>query len=266
MKKNLRELYQNKTLTQIEAIAKLMDDNSSFASMGITSNLFEKISLDKIETISELIGKHSNTLGYSDIFKNSTTQIEAMAKLMADNSSFASMGITSNLFEKISLDKFETISGLILKQISLIENNNILDKDIENIKDTDEKIISQIAEVLFHSVPELNTIKNTLSKKQYFKMSIYLIVNLIRLYLYVLALMSLFEDKNLNSYVINRNNVLVKSEPSKENSELIIKLNRNHYVEKIDSNKNSIKIEFENENGELLEGWVKNDTLRKIEN
>ncbi len=97
-------------------------------------------------------------------------------------------------------------------------------------------------------------------------MSIYLILYLTQVYLFILGLMSLFEDKNLNSYVINRNNVLVKSEPSKENSELIIKLNRNHYVEKIDRNKNSIKIEFENENGELLQGWVKNDTLRKIEN
>ncbi|MFW2607660.1 SH3 domain-containing protein, partial [Aliarcobacter butzleri] len=169
---------------------------------------------------------------------------------------------------KNNSDNLSSLSQIARMDINpLFDNINISDKDIENINDTDEKIISQISEVLLELFPELNTIKNTLSKKQYFKMSIFLIVYLSQLYLSILGVVDLLKDENLNSYVINRNNVRVRSEPSTNNSEtIIIKLNKNHYVEKIDSYKNWIKVEFENENSEVLEGWIRNDMLKKIEN
>ena len=69
-----------------------------------------------------------------------------------------------------------------------------------------------------------------------------------------------------NNYKINRNKVRVRTEPSTQNPESIItKLNKNVFVEKIDSHKNWLKIEFEDKNGDEIEGWVRRDMLTKIE-
>lgn len=70
----------------------------------------------------------------------------------------------------------------------------------------------------------------------------------------------------IESYKINRDNVRIRTEPSTDNpSSIMTKLNKNIVVEKIDTQKNWVKIKFENSQGEEIEGWVRNDMLKKID-
>ena len=66
--------------------------------------------------------------------------------------------------------------------------------------------------------------------------------------------------------MINRDNVRVRSLPQKEDTKNVItKLNKNTYIEKIGSDNGWIKVRFELDDGIEKEGWIFRTMLTKID-
>lgn len=175
------------------------------------------------------------------------------------------------LMNNSPLSKIEELNE-ILKSLNLpsmaIEETiqSKVEEQIDSLTKEDKKSLEEIFDSLKYIFPDISYLSEKLSKRQYIAILIFIIFNIPTIY-------SFYEEhfkQNVISdsyYKINRNNVRVRTEPSTDNtSNIIVKLNKNVFVEKIDSHKNWLKIEFEDDNGEEKQGWIRRDMLTKIEN
>ncbi|UYF42700.1 SH3 domain-containing protein [Aliarcobacter cryaerophilus] len=142
---------------------------------------------------------------------------------------------------------------------------NKVEEQIDLLTKKDKKILEEIFDSIKHQLPDINYLSEKLSKKKYIAILIYILFS-------IPSILTIYgeyfkKDGISNSYYkINRNNVRIRTEPSTDiNSNIIIKLNKNVFVEKIDSYKNWFKVEFEDDNGEEKQGWIRRDMLTKIE-
>ncbi|WP_375723607.1 SH3 domain-containing protein [Arcobacter sp. KX21116] len=139
-----------------------------------------------------------------------------------------------------------------------------IEEQIESLPEEERKSLEEIFLALKDIFPEIGFISEAFSQKQYVRILTYFIIWMLPIiYTQYKEQQKMISD---SYYKINRNKVRVRTEPSTQNPESIItKLNKNVFVEKIDSHKNWLKVEFENNIGEEIEGWVRRDMLTKIE-
>lgn len=161
----------------------------------------------------------------------------------------------------------ELLKSLNLSSITIEETiQSELEEQIDSLTKEDKKILDEVFDSLKQIFPDMNYLSENLSKGKHIAIIMYI------LFVAIPTIYSIYEQyfkqNAINSYYkINRNNVNVRTEPSIDsNSIVIMKLNKNIFVEKIDSYENWLKIEFENDNGEEKYGWVRQDMLTKIEN
>lgn len=161
----------------------------------------------------------------------------------------------------------EILKSLNLSSIVVEENiQNKIEKQIDSLTNDDQKLLDEVFDIIKHMCPDISYLSEKLSQGKYIAIIIFIVF-------YIPTIYSIYEEyfkQNVIhdiSYKINRNNVRVRTEPSTDStSNILIKLNKNVYVEKIDSHKNWLKVEFENDNGEEIQGWIRRDMLTKIEN
>lgn len=161
----------------------------------------------------------------------------------------------------------EILKSLNINSITVEETiQSELEEQIDSLTKEDKKILDEVIDSLKQMFPDISYLSESLSKGKYIAIIMYI------LFVAIPTIYSIYEQyfkqNAINSYYkINRNNVNVRTEPSTDsNSIVIMKLNKNIFVEKIDSYENWLKIEFENDNGEEKQGWVRQDMLTKIEN
>ncbi|NUW29569.1 SH3 domain-containing protein [Aliarcobacter butzleri] len=182
----------------------------------------------------------------------------------------------NSINSSIHISKIQELNKLLKSldssSISVDETiQNELEKQIDSLKREDKKILDEVIDSLKYIFPNINYLSEKLSKREYIPIIIYIIIYII--WVVIPEIYSKYEEyfkQNIISdsyYKINRNKVRVRTEPSTDNNSIIIiKLNKNVFVEKVDSHKNWLKIEFEDDNGEEKQGWVRRDMLTKIEN
>ncbi len=168
----------------------------------------------------------------------------------------------SNLVELNKALKILDISSFKVEKSTQKE----LEEQIELLTSEDKKTLDDIIDTFKHIFPDISYLVESFSKKRYVTFVIYFMCVILP-FIYS-TYRNYFQSITSDSYYkINRNKVRVRTEPStKNNSIIIMKLNKNVFVEKIDSHKNWLKIEFEDEGGQEIEGWVRRDMLTKIEN
>ena len=161
----------------------------------------------------------------------------------------------------------EILRSLNIPSIAIEETiQNKVEEQIDSLTKEDKKSLEEIFDSLKHMFPDISYLSEKLSKKEYIAILIYILFSIPTIY-------SFYEEhfkQNVISdsyYKINRNDVRVRTEPSTDNtSNIIVKLNKNVFVEKISSHKNWVEVEFEDDKGEEKQGWVRQDMLTKIEN
>ena len=225
--------------------------NSAFSEMLESSRLLSEQMKIVTSPLSEL-----STMGASLLGNSTLSEIVANSKFISEQIA----GVSSPLSELGISSLLENLSS---EQIDILTLSN----EVELLEEKDETILNEIFQSLIIYFPEINQIKNVLSKKEYIKLTIILIFVTISLLNSVKGIYNNFHLNINNDYLINRNKVRIRTEPSTKSPVTIIsKLNKNHYVERIDSYKNWVKVEFESEEGDLNEGWVRRDMLMKLEN
>lgn len=167
---------------------------------------------------------------------------------------------------KLNEELQKALQGIDISALNIDESiESELEEQIDSLKKEDKKTLDEILEALKNMFPEIGLVTQAYQKKQYVRILTYffvVILPFVQNYYHEYT-----QNVILNSYYkINRNKVRVRTEPSTENPKsIILKLNKNVFVEKIDSHKNWLKIEFEDESGQELEGWVRRDMVTKIE-
>jgi hypothetical protein len=136
----------------------------------------------------------------------------------------------------------------------------------DDIKDINEKnIIDESFQLLCEISPDINILKSSIDSTKYRKFIIaiifILVFNSFNIYTFYNELLH-----NDIHYKSNRDNVRVRLTPTNENNtNIITKLSRNTYVEKIGSNKGWVNIRFELSSGIEKDGWIYRTMLTKIE-
>ncbi|KLE05843.1 hypothetical protein AF78_04940 [Aliarcobacter butzleri L353] len=167
---------------------------------------------------------------------------------------------------KLNEELQKALQGIDISALNIDESiESELEEQIDSLEKEDKKTLDEILEALKNMFPEIGLVTQAYQKKQYVRILTYffvVILPFVQNYYHEYT-----QNVILNSYYkINRNKVRVRTEPSTENPKsIILKLNKNVFVEKIDSHKNWLKIEFEDESGQELEGWVRRDMVTKIE-
>lgn len=167
---------------------------------------------------------------------------------------------------KLNEEIQKALQGIDISALNIDKSiESELEEQIGSLNKGDRVALEEVFETLKNMLPEIEFVSQAYQKKQYVRLLVYF-------FFFISFVQNYYQEYTQNVisnsyYKINRNNVRVRAEPSTENSsKIIMKLNKNAFVEKIDSHKNWLKIEFEDERGEEIEGWVRRDMLIKIEN
>lgn len=196
-------------------------------------------------------------------FKNLQSSLVPMKKVLGTLNLFNSQTSTFQINEEIQ----KILKGLDVSSFNIDESvEKELEEQINSLETEDKKTLNEIFEALKNMFPEIEFISQAFQKKQYVRILTYFFIFILP---FIQNYYKEYKQNILSNsyYKINRDKVRVRSEPSKDDPKtIIVKLNKNVFVEKIGSYKNWIKIEFENDNGEEIEGWVRNDMVTKIEN
>ncbi len=195
-------------------------------------------------------------------------EINSMYKLMAEsiNSILELSQLLHTKFEnetllQLKIDEIKSKHKDDLTLQELIEE--LLTNEIKGKKE--RNIINESFETLCEMSPDINILKSSIESEKYRKFIIAIIIILIS---NSFPLYNIYDGLLNNDihYKSNRNNVRVRSTPTKENnSNIITKLHKNTYVEKIGYSDGWVNIKFELEDGIEKEGWIYRTMLTKIE-
>lgn len=197
-------------------------------------------------------------------FKNLQSSLMPMKKVLGTLNLFNSQTSIFQINEELQ----KILKGLDVSSFNIDESvEKELEEQINSLETKDKEILNEIFEAIKDKFHEIEFISKAFHKKQYVRILTYFLI-----WILPVVVSNIYQEYKQNIlsnsyYKINRDKVRVRSEPSTDDPKtIIVKLNKNVFVEKIGSYKNWIKIEFENDNGEEIEGWVKNDMVTKIEN
>ena len=273
---------QSNTLSEQFGIGRMSLSNISLG----TTKLFESSSLKQMQATSELISRKIETIlklgtstaslfGHSPVSQiNTLSEQFGIGRMPLSN---VSLG-TTKLFESSSLQQMQETSRLMKLKIETLEldsgkldslaselfENQTLDQIEESIISDSKK--NETIEAFFEVFPEIKKMKNALSNNEYIKLTIYLVRYILIYYMAIIGLLNAVDIGESKNYIINGNDVRVRSEPSVENTNsILIKLYNNHYVKKLDEDGNWFKIEFRNKKNELISGWIDSSYLIEIE-
>lgn len=198
---------------------------------------------------------------------NSISQLNFLEKSINPmKSAIESLKLASNSTPRID-ELNELLKSLNLSSLTIEETiQNKLEEQIDLLTKEDRKTLDEVIDSLKYMFPDISYLFEKFSKGKYIPIIIYIFLSIPTIYSFYTE----YFKQNIVSdsyYKINRNKVRVRTEPSTNgDSIIIIKLNKNVFVERIGSHKNWLKIEFEDDNGEEKQGWVRQDMLTKIKN
>lgn len=201
-----------------------------------------------------------------NLFTNPLKDLQS--NLMPMKSALESLSLLQNQTSifKLNEEIQKALQGIDISALNIDESiESELEEQIDSLEKEDKKTLDEILEALKNMFPEIGLVTQAYQKKQYVRILTYFFVVILP---FVQSYYHEYTQNVISNsyYKINRNKVRVRTEPSTENpNSIILKLNKNVFVEKIDSHKNWLKIEFEDESGQELEGWVRRDLVTKIE-
>jgi len=180
----------------------------------------------------------------------------------------SSMKDTFKTFESLGYmvdTKFENESLLQLKinEINDESINLLLNEQIEDQKEKD--IIDESFDILCEISSEFNILKSSITSTKYKRavlvIFLFFVMNSFNIYSFYNQL-----SNNDIHYQSNCNNLRIRSTPtSEDNTNIITKINKNVYVEKIGSKDKWVNVRFEYSDGVEKEGWIYRTKLTKIE-
>jgi hypothetical protein len=257
------------------SMLKLEDIFSPISQLGLTTkslieNMNSQIGLSNTFDTLTRVSEISRSMVKSEEMYSQISQLGLTTKSLIENMN-SQIGL-SNTFD--TLTRVSEISRSILKSedLDLIFNNLhiSIEESIEkidniNIEEENKILIKEQLEIIKKLSPELHIFLEAFDKKKYisliFILMYILIINSYSIYSFYTSLIN--SDRH---YKVNRNNVYIRSTPFKEKNNILIKLNKNTYIEKIESNDNGwIKIQFELEDGVEEEGWIYRTMITKID-
>ncbi len=210
-------------------------------------------------------------------FFEAQKEINSMLKASTLGNSFTLMQETLkpiSTFSKLLDTKFESESLLQSKineitsqyndQLEINEYIDLLMND--EVEDINEKnIIDESFEILCKISPDMNILKSSIDSIKYRKIIITIIFIIIFNSLNFYTIYNQLSNNDIH-YKANRDNVRIRLTPTnKDNSNIITKLNKNTYVEKIGSSNGWVNIKFELSDGIEQDGWIYRTMLTKIE-
>jgi len=148
----------------------------------------------------------------------------------------------------------------------ILSNFNFIEK--EEITEDEENIIENTFKDLSIVFPEIGVLINNLKLKKYKKTAIVIIIlSLYHIFTFYSLYNDIFNNNNDRHYKTNRKSVIVRLNPTKEkNTNIITKLTKNTYIEKISSTDNGwIKVRFELEEGIEKEGYIYRTLITKMD-
>ena len=166
--------------------------------------------------------------------------------------------------------KFETenIFQSKINEITNLEINKyfktLMTDEVEDINE--KNFVDESFQVLCEMNPDLNILKSSIDSTKYRKFIIVIIFIIISNSFNIYNFYNQLLDSDIH-YKSNRDNVRVRLTPTKEStSNIITKLSKNTYVEKIGTSNGWINIKFELSDGVETDGWIYRSMLTKIEN
>ena len=249
------KLFESSLLKQMQATSELISRRiEPTLKLGTsTASLFARLPVSQSNTLSEQFG----------IGRMSLSNISLGTTKLFESSSLQQMQETSRLM-KLKIETLELDSGKLDSLASELFENQTLDQIEESIISDSKK--NETIEAFFEVFPEIKKMKNALSNNEYIKLTIYLVRYILIYYMAIIGLLNAVDIGESKNYIINGNDVRVRSEPSVENTNsILIKLYNNHYVKKLDEDGNWFKIEFRNKKNELISGWIDSSYLIEIE-
>lgn len=244
------QAYQN-IIEQQKAMAEIAN---SFVNSQAFQNMIE---------LQNKMSKIADTFFHSQAFHNIVEQHKEISKI-ANN--FVNSQAFQNMMEQqgeiarviVNLPHIQFIKDIDFDDIQFDseEFKAIIESQDEKISDSEKIIIKDFLEISAVVFPEINVITKYYENKNYKKSAIALIRFMI-IYLFIsYQLYTEFIDKD-KYYTANRDNVRVRLSPEKNNNtNIITKLSKNTYLEKIDSENGWIKVRFELDDGIEKEGWI----------
>lgn len=223
----------------------------------LTSGIFDSSMLKAMESITKA----------SSMFDTS-----AFSALQEQQNSIAAM--VSGIFDNPVLTALKEQENDFLKRTSLFDTDTIQkildDIEISKINETaitqeEKSLIDEALQVISEISPEIGTFIQSLELQNYKKATIFMMI----WFIYnILPIYQLYNDvfNSDTHYKVNRDNVRVRLLPNKEdNTNIITKLNKNTYIEKLDSENGWAKVRFEFDDGIEKEGWIYRTMITKMD-
>lgn len=289
---NFQAVYNQRITTLgIGALTRQSPLTSIFKTQSQFNNKINSFGLGKISALSStLIGLQSNLLMASNVprigaisfglsamkspfnsigFSNKSLNAIAKINIVSVGQSFSSVkyGLKSiTKIENIFTNEYINTDGFKVKIDEVIKENNI-NFNIDEIDESERvSIVNEFVKAISETQPNIKALIGSISDKKYHKSIFILIINLLIYYNVFLNIYNNFMPKD-NHYIINKNNVRIRSTPNNDNNKNIItKLNKNIYVEKLDLQNGWVKVLFELDEGKQQEGWVYRTLLTKQDN
>ena len=210
--------------------------------------LHSQVFHDIIEQQKE-IAKITNHFINSQDFQRMREQQSEISRVMADFSNI-------QFIKDIDLDNI---------QLDSEEFKDIIESQDGKISDNEKEIINDFLEVSEIAFPEISVITKHYEDRNYKKTAVALIRFMIIYFFISYQVYIEFIDIDKH-YKVNRDNVRVRMSPQKDNSNNIItKLSKNTYIERIGSDNGWVKVRFELEDGVEKEGWIFRTMITKMD-
>jgi predicted transcriptional regulator len=238
-----------------QSFSALQEQQNRIAKM--TSGIFNSPVLKAMESITKASSLFDSVK--FNALQEQHNSISAMVSGIFDNPALQALREEQNNFLNTT-SLFHTID--IQK---ILDNMDISEIDETVITEEENSLINETLQVISDISPEIGTFIKSLELKKYKKATIFMMIWLIY---NVLPIYQLYNNisNNDSHYKTNRDNVRVRLSPNKEdNTNVITKLNKNTYIEKLNSENGWAKIRFELDDGIEKEGWIYRTMLTKMD-
>lgn len=223
----------------------------------LTSGIFDSSTLKAMESITKVSSMFD--ISTFSALQEQHNSIAAMVSGIFDNPVLTALKEQeNNFFKRTSLFDTDTIQK-ILNDIDISEFDETIISEEEN------SLIDETLQAISDISPEIGTFIKSLELKKYKKATIFMMI----WFIYnILPIYQLYNDvfNSDSHYKINRDNVRVRLSPNKEdNTNIITQLNKNTYIEKLDSENGWAKVRFEFDDGIEKEGWIYRTMITKMD-
>jgi hypothetical protein len=266
------QMKRHKLLSsQFSEVMKPLKVTNSLANM-TRKELYKPIELTGLGRTLQTIGKMNSS--FSEAMKPMRplfTIGNELSKVTSGLSSFSKVTLQPMAELGSILDtKFHNDEAFQKKLDEFIKNNNediefheLLDELLQ--EDEETKIVDEAFDVLCEMSPDANILQSSIHSTQCKRAIIILFI----IFIFNIPDIYTFYKTVLQTHIhykVNKNNVRVRTSPDKsQNDNILLKLNKDTYVEKVDEDGAWVKIEFESDNGLQKEGWVYRTLISKID-